>query len=87
MSFVFPKWALVALSDLPITVEDPGRHLMLGGEAARALRYDVTPYDAAYPAVALDCVLPFATANRDLAHAALGPRRRRPIRVRPYAGS
>ncbi|MBC5821154.1 MAG: hypothetical protein GIX01_04105 [Candidatus Eremiobacteraeota bacterium] len=43
---------------------------MFGGEAALAVRYDVTPYDAAYLAVALDYGRPLATAVRDLAHAA-----------------
>ncbi len=43
---------------------------MFGGEAALSLRYDVTPHDAAYLAVALDYALPLATADSDLAHAA-----------------
>jgi len=62
--------ALTSLRDLPIAIEDPGRRLMFGGEAALSLRYDVTPYDAAYLAVALDYALPLATADSDLAHAA-----------------
>jgi len=62
--------ALTSLRDLPIAIEDPGRRLMFGGEAALSLRYDVTPHDAAYLAVALDYALPLATADSDLAHAA-----------------
>ncbi|MDQ2681873.1 MAG: type II toxin-antitoxin system VapC family toxin [Candidatus Eremiobacteraeota bacterium] len=62
--------AFDVLSALPISVEDAGRRLMLGGEAALALQYNLTPYDAAYLAVALDHELELATADNDLARAA-----------------
>jgi predicted nucleic acid-binding protein len=62
--------ALEELAALPITVEHPGMKLFFGGEAALALRYDLTPYDAAYLTVALDYSLDLATADDELAKAA-----------------
>lgn len=62
--------ALEQLASLPIAVEDPGEKLFFGGEAQLALRYDITPYDAAYLALALDYRIHLATADNDLARAA-----------------
>lgn len=62
--------ALEHLASLPIAVEDPGEKLFFGGEAQLALRYDITPYDAAYLALALDYRIHLATADNDLARAA-----------------
>lgn len=62
--------ALEQLASLPIAVEDPGENLFFGGEAQLALRYDITPYDAAYLALALDYRIHLATADNDLARAA-----------------
>lgn len=62
--------ALEELAALPIAVEHPGAKLIFGGEGALALQYDLTPYDAAYLAVALDHKLDLATAGNELAKAA-----------------
>jgi predicted nucleic acid-binding protein len=62
--------ALEELAALPIAVEHPGEKLFFGGETALALHYDLTPYDAAYVAVALDYRLELATADSELAKAA-----------------
>jgi predicted nucleic acid-binding protein len=62
--------ALEELAALPIAVEHPGQRLFFGGETDLALRYDITPYDAAYLAVAIDYRLDLATADNELARAA-----------------
>ena len=62
--------ALEELSSLPITVDHPANELAFGGESGLALRYELTPYDAAYLAVALDYRLALATADNDLRRAA-----------------
>jgi predicted nucleic acid-binding protein len=62
--------ALDALRDLPIVVEAPGERVFSGSELHLARHYDLTPYDAAYLALAAGRRLPLATLDADLAHAA-----------------
>ena len=63
--------ALDALRDLPIVVESSGERVFSGSELHLARHYDLTPYDAAYLALAAGRRLPLATLDADLAHAAL----------------
>lgn len=62
--------ALDALRDLPIVVEAPGERVFSGSELHLARHYGLTPYDAAYLALAAGRRLPLATFDDDLAHAA-----------------
>jgi len=62
--------ALEELAALPIVVDHPGAKLIFGGESTLALTYDITPYDAAYLALALDHRIALATADQDLRRAA-----------------
>ncbi len=62
--------ALAALRDLPIVVEPPGARVFSGSELQLARHYDLTPYDAAYLALAAGRHLPLATLDSALAHAA-----------------
>lgn len=73
--------ALDTLRDLPIAFESPGDRFFAGSELRLARHYDLTPYDAAYLALASSRRLPLATLDSSLAYAArdLG------IRVLPEA--
>jgi predicted nucleic acid-binding protein len=62
--------ALEALRDLPIVVEAPGGRIFSGSELRLARHYDLSPYDAAYLALAAGRRLPLATLDAALAHAA-----------------
>jgi len=62
--------AFDALRDLPIVVEQPGERVFSGSEIRLARHYDLTPYDAAYLALAAGRRLPLATPDAALAHAA-----------------
>jgi predicted nucleic acid-binding protein len=62
--------ALEALRDLPIVVDSPGERVFSGSELHLARHYDLTPYDAAYLALAAGRRLPLATFDAALAHAA-----------------
>ena len=62
--------ALDALRDLPIVVEPPGERVFSGSELQLARYYDLTPYGAAYLALAAGRRLPLATLDTALAHAA-----------------
>jgi predicted nucleic acid-binding protein len=62
--------ALDALRDLPIIVEAAGERVFSGSELQLARHYDLTPYDAAYLALAAGRRLPLATLDATLAHAA-----------------
>jgi predicted nucleic acid-binding protein len=62
--------AVVSLRALPIEVEDPGSRLLFGNELGLANAHDITVYDAAYLALAMDRRIPLATADNQLAHAA-----------------
>ncbi len=62
--------ALEALRDLPIIVEPPGERVFAGSELHLARHYDLTPYDAAYLALAAGRRLQLATLDAALAHAA-----------------
>jgi predicted nucleic acid-binding protein len=62
--------ALDALRDLPIIVESPGDRVFSGPELQLARHYDLTPYDAAYLALAAGRRLPLATLDAALLHAA-----------------
>ena len=62
--------ALEALRDLPIIVESPGERVFSGSELQLARHYDLTPYDAAYLALAAGRRLPLATLDLALMHAA-----------------
>jgi predicted nucleic acid-binding protein len=62
--------ALDALRDLPIVIEAPSERVFSGSELHLARHYDVTPYDAAYLALAAGRRLPLATLDAALAHAA-----------------
>ncbi len=62
--------ALDALRDLPIIVESPGERVFSGSELHLARHYDLTPYDAAYLALAASRRLPLATLDAALVHAA-----------------
>jgi predicted nucleic acid-binding protein len=61
--------ALEALRDLPIVVESVGEHVFSGSELHLARHYDLTPYDAAYLALAAGRRLPLATLDTALVHA------------------
>jgi len=62
--------ALEVLRDLPIVVESPGERVFSGSEVQLARHYDLTPYDAAYLALAAGRRLPLATLDAALVHAA-----------------
>ena len=62
--------ALDALRDLPIVVEPPGERIFSGSELQLARYYDLTPYDAAYLALAASRRVPLATLDAALMHAA-----------------
>jgi predicted nucleic acid-binding protein len=62
--------AIETLRDLPIVVEAPGERVFAGSELHLARHYGLTPYDAAYLALAWMRRLPLATLDADLAHAA-----------------
>jgi predicted nucleic acid-binding protein len=62
--------ALDALRDLPIVVEAPGERVFSGSELHLARHYGLTPYDAAYLALAAGRRLLLATFDDDLAYAA-----------------
>lgn len=62
--------ALQILRDLPIIVDSPGERVFTGSELHLARHYDLTPYDAAYLALAAARHLPLATVDSALAHAA-----------------
>lgn len=62
--------ALEALRDMPIRIDPPGDHPAPGAELHLARHYDLTPYDAAYLAVASSRRLAIATADTALARAA-----------------
>jgi len=62
--------ALESLRDLPIRIEAPGDRVFAGAEFRLARYYDLTPYDAAYLALAADRRLSLATTDHALAHAA-----------------
>ena len=62
--------ALDAIRDLPIIVESPGERIFSGSELYLARHYDLTPYDAAYLALAAGRRLPLATLDVALVHAA-----------------
>ena len=62
--------ALDALRDLPIVVEPAGERIFSGSELHLARHYDLTPYDAAYLALAAGRRIPLATLDAALAHAA-----------------
>jgi predicted nucleic acid-binding protein len=62
--------ALGALRDLPIVVDSAGERVFSGSELHVARHYDLTPYDAAYLALAAGRHLPLATFDAALAHAA-----------------
>lgn len=62
--------ALETLRDLPIRVEPPGEIFFAGSELRLARQFDLTPYDAAYLALASSHGLALATADAALARAA-----------------
>ena len=62
--------AVASLRALPIQIEDAGSRLVFGSELALAKSKDITIYDAAYLALALDRKIPLATADHELAYAA-----------------
>jgi predicted nucleic acid-binding protein len=62
--------AFDALRDLPILVEPPGERVFSGSELHLARHYDLTPYDAAYLALAAGRRLSLATVDAALARAA-----------------
>jgi predicted nucleic acid-binding protein len=62
--------ALDSLRDLPIIVEPPGERVFSGSELQLARHYELTPYDAAYLALAAGRHLPLATVDLALAYAA-----------------
>lgn len=62
--------ALEALRDLPIIVESPGDRVFSGSEMQLARHYGLTPYDAAYLALAAGRRVPLATLDGALLHAA-----------------
>ncbi len=62
--------AIDSLRDLPIFIEPPGERLFSGSEIHLARHYGVTPYDAAYLAVATNRRLPLATSDAELSHVA-----------------
>jgi predicted nucleic acid-binding protein len=62
--------ALEVLRDLPIIVEPPGERVFSGSELQLARHYDLTPYDAAYLALAAGRRVPLATFDAELAYAA-----------------
>jgi predicted nucleic acid-binding protein len=62
--------ALDALRDLPILVESTGERIFSGSELHLARHYDLTPYDAAYLALAAGRRLPLATFDAALGYAA-----------------
>lgn len=62
--------ALDALRDLPIIVASSGEWVFSGSELHLARHYDLTPYDAAYLALAASRRLPLATLDAALVHAA-----------------
>lgn len=62
--------ALDTLRDLPIRVEPPGERVFSGSELQLARHYDLTAYDAAYLALALDRRTTLATNDAELSYAA-----------------
>lgn len=62
--------ALDSLRDLPIVIESAGERFFSGNEIRLARYYDLTPYDAAYLALAANRNLPLATTDGALAYAA-----------------
>jgi predicted nucleic acid-binding protein len=62
--------ALDSLRDLPVFVDPPGERVFAGSEIQIARHYDLTPYDAAYLALAANRRIALATSDADLAHAA-----------------
>lgn len=61
--------ALEALRDLPIIVDFPGDRAFSGTEMQLARYYDLTPYDAAYLALAANRHVPLATSDAALMYA------------------
>lgn len=62
--------ALDSVRDLPIFVDPPGDRIFAGGEIQIARHYDLTPYDAAYLALAANRRVALATSDADLGAAA-----------------
>jgi predicted nucleic acid-binding protein len=62
--------ALDTLRDLPIHVEPAGERVFSGSELQLARHYDLTTYDAAYLALALDRRIALATSDAELCSAA-----------------
>jgi predicted nucleic acid-binding protein len=62
--------ALEALRDMPIVVDPPGDRIFSGSEVQLARHYDLTPYDAAYLALAANRHSPLATTDAALIYAA-----------------
>jgi predicted nucleic acid-binding protein len=62
--------ALEALRDMPIVVDFPGDRIFSGSEMQLARHYDLTPYDAAYLALAANRHAPLATTDAALMYAA-----------------
>jgi predicted nucleic acid-binding protein len=56
--------------DLPIVIDRPGERVSAGSELALARHFDLTPYDAAYLALAASARMPLATLDGDLVRAA-----------------
>jgi predicted nucleic acid-binding protein len=65
------RWEIQSvLRDLPILVESTGERIFSGSELHLARHYDLTPYDAAYLALAAGRRLPLATFDAALGYAA-----------------
>ncbi len=62
--------AVEVIYDLPVQLEDAGRRFLGGSELRLARAYDLTGYDAAYLATALNLRAELITADEALAHAA-----------------
>lgn len=62
--------ALDALRDIPLILEPAGERMFAGAEVQLARHYDLTPYDAAYLALAASRRLALATDDAALAYAA-----------------
>ena len=63
-------YALDLLRDLPIFVDRPGDRIFRGSEIDLAREYEITPYDAAYLAVASSLAAELVTSDDDMARAA-----------------
>jgi predicted nucleic acid-binding protein len=62
--------AMDLLRDLPVVVDPSGERIFAGSELHLARYYHLTPYDAAYLALAASRRIPLATLDTALAHAA-----------------